>query len=282
MKCTRFLPLLLASMFVLAPDQISSAAQLSESDSQRNRQPTDQRERQDNNRRSRSDQQSRQEGELSAWRFIEDFDENGNGVLEREELPRRMREQLGRLDRNGDNRLTAQELRQHGNRASSRHRAGPSEVIYIWITDADSGHLSLDELQQAYKSLQEIDEDGDGQLSRDELRQRRQELFARWAGTVTDRLDENGDSRISPSEAQDTFLLSMFDRLDANRDGAISERELTQCIASGMHRAGQQETRTGSRQDSQSEDNRQHDERDRQSSPSEDDRQQDDRRERSL
>jgi Ca2+-binding EF-hand superfamily protein len=254
MKYTRSVARLLTSVLVITSLSVPAAAQISDSDSQSTRGQSDQRDWQDTSQRQQTDQHSDQAGELSAWRFIEEFDENGDGVLERSELPRRMRDQIDQIDRNDDGRLTAQELRQHGNRASSdspgRH-ARPLEIVYLWVTDADSGHLSLNDLQQAYKSLQEIDENGDGQLSRDELRQRRQQLLERWAGTVTDRLDQNDDGRINPREAHGTFLLSLFDRLDANHDGQISQRELTQCVASGMHRGGHQEMRTGSRDNSQ-------------------------------
>jgi Ca2+-binding EF-hand superfamily protein len=250
MKYRSILPAVLTGTFLFAVAQFSSAAQVSDVDLQRNRRQGDQRDQHGTSQRQELDHQP-STNELSARHFIEDFDEHGDGALTRDELPRRIRDQVRRLDRNGDGRLTAEELRHHGNRAAARRRAGPDEVVYIWVTDADSGHLSLNDLQQAYASLQEIDDNGNGDISREELGQRRQELFVRWAGRVTERLDDSGDGRISSREAQDTFLETHFDRLDNNRDGAISQRELSQCIASGMHRSGQ-EMRTGSREESQS------------------------------
>ncbi len=99
-------------------------------------------------------------------RFIDDFDENGDGELEKSELPPRMRAQFASLDRDGNKQISRRELSQHGRTARQRGPVAPLEFVYIWVTDADQGHLSLHELQRAYDTLQKIDKDGNGELAR--------------------------------------------------------------------------------------------------------------------
>jgi Ca2+-binding EF-hand superfamily protein len=199
-----------------------------------------------------------------AQHFIDDFDENDDGQLQRKELPPRMRDRFSSLDRDGDNRLSRQELFRHGQAArSQRNPVAPLEFVYIWVTDADQGHLSLNELQRAYDTLQKIDQDGNGELARSELQACREANLSKWARMVTTRLDENDDDTISEQEAQGTFLTGRFDELDTNGDSRIDKQELKQCAcpdaqSESAKRNDDQSQRTGRRQESDSD----HDDRD--------------------
>ncbi|REK10455.1 MAG: hypothetical protein DWQ37_16350 [Planctomycetota bacterium] len=197
--------------------------------------------------RSPADQQSDSSG-LQADQFIQDFDDDGDGALARRELPPRMRSEFDRLNRNDDDKLTKRELQQHGRRAERRRPMQPIEFIYVWVSDADLGHLSLNEVQRAYDTLQKIDKNGDGELTRSEVKTCRKANLAKWARMVTKRLDDNDDNQVSEQEAQGTFLTSRFDDIDDNGDGSISRKELQQCVMKqhGMS-GGSQNTRTGRR-----------------------------------
>jgi Ca2+-binding EF-hand superfamily protein len=190
--------------------------------------------------------QSQSNEELQAKQFVGDFDDDGNGKLSKQELPPRMRSTFDRLDRDSDGQLTADELRQHGRQAGAR-RAVPLEIVYIWVNDADRGRLSVNELQRAYDTLQKIDQDGNGQLARSELRARQKHFAKKWARTVSDRLDENDNGKISQQEAQGTFLSQRFDRIDKDGDGTVTRQELQQCMTD-LHAGPDQtqEMRTGS------------------------------------
>lgn len=174
----------------------------------------------------------RSDGVRDPQQFIQDHDDDGDGQLDRQELPRRMRDQFERLDRNRDGSLTKEELSQHAGRVSQRQQALPLEVVYIWISDADRGHLSLNELQRAYDTLQKIDGDGNGELSQSELRTRQTQIASRWAKMIADRLDENDDGRVNKSEAEGTFSGTEFTKLDRNGNGGLSVDELQHCILS--------------------------------------------------
>jgi Ca2+-binding EF-hand superfamily protein len=196
--------------------------------------------------------QDRQNAASSNWakQFINDFDDDNDGSLSRNELPRRLRNQFGRLDQNKDDQLTREELRQHTQSSQRRRPVQPIEFVYIWVSDADQGSLSLNELQRAYDTLQKIDKDGDGELARQELQACRQANLDRWARMVTTRLDENNDNQISEDEAQGSFLTGRFDEIDSDGDGKIQRSELQDC-ASQQHdqtASGGRDVRT-SRQD---------------------------------
>ncbi len=206
---------------------------------------------------------------MDAQQLVEDFDDNGDGVLQRNELPPRLAGRFDQLDRDGDDHLTKSELQQRS-RSASRRSAGrptaPIEFIYIWVSDADSGHLSLNELQRAYDTLQKVDKNGNGELARSELQACRKANLAKWARMVARRLDDNDDQKISQQEAQGTFLASSFDRVDDNGDGKVTRQELQQCIAE-KHRgndtgSSSNESLTRSEEDGQNYDDESDDDRD--------------------
>ncbi len=175
----------------------------------------------------------------SAQHMINQYDENEDGVLERSELPRDKRSSFSKLDRDGNGKLTANELKQHAQ--NMKRRVVPVEMIYIWVSDANRGGLSLNDLQDAYDTLQDIDDNGDGQISRDELQQRRQEITSKWARTLLKRLDDNDDGQVSEDEAQGTSLARQFDQIDQNGNNEISRQELRKYLASDQNRNQGQE-----------------------------------------
>lgn len=191
--------------------------------------------------------------------FIRQHDENDDNHLNQREMPRGMLENFHDLDANDDDYLSRSELQRHGRTmfqhlaqqqqqqsSSSRHSQSvvqgvPIEVTYVWIMDTQSGRVQLSDLQSAYDLLQRMDEDNDGHITRSELRERRQQVVARWIDHGFHRLDRNEDDAISRREAEQSMLQERFDRLDANRDGELTRNELRRSAEHASAKWGPQE-----------------------------------------
>jgi Ca2+-binding EF-hand superfamily protein len=162
--------------------------------------------------------------------FIRRHDDNEDGKLSRSELPSRMRSDFDRLDVNNDGSITQDEVAQHA-KLAARARQGsnsstPVEVTYVWMIDADQGTSELDELQSAYDALRKVDKNNDGQISRDELRQRREQVVSQWCDTCFDRLDEDEDGELSADEARNSTFASVFQSADRNSDQSLTKSEI--------------------------------------------------------
>ncbi len=179
----------------------------------------------------------------SADEFIRQHDQDEDNGLSRREMPRGMLEYFHDLDVDGDEHLSRSELQQHGQRmtqwldqqtnssanlpdVAAETRVIPVEVTYIWIMDADSGNVQLNDLQAAYELLRRLDGDSDGKITRDELQDRREQIASRWIDYGFERADSNADGVISREEANNTMLQERFDGLDRNGDEQLSRSEL--------------------------------------------------------
>jgi Ca2+-binding EF-hand superfamily protein len=182
------------------------------------------------------------------------LDANGDGKVERDELPDQVREALGRFfeqaDANRDKSLSLEEF-QKGHEYARRiagvappagngPNAGPGAAVLKALDGNGDGTLSSEELTEATASLKKLDRDGDGQITPRELMAAAgsggrpqpgvggppgmgvEQLLARWKG-----FDKNGDGKLSEDELPPA-LKNRFDRVDANGDGAADEAELRQ------------------------------------------------------
>ncbi len=135
------------------------------------------------------------------------LDTNGDGVVDRAEAAQspRLARHFERLDRDGDGRLTADELRQTRQGKGSRHARGP----------------------QGVDGLARLDTDGDGRISRAELEaaQARREAHRAEHAQRGDR-ERGPRSARSGERPQCPDLLANFDAIDTNRDGVLDRREL--------------------------------------------------------
>ncbi len=100
------------------------------------------------------------------------LDANHDGVIGADEIANASAA-LKTLDKNGDGQLTADEFlpprpAQTGDAASKPHRPPPSPVIKVLDANQD-GVISADEIANASAALLTLDENGDGQLTRDEF-----------------------------------------------------------------------------------------------------------------
>lgn len=176
--------------------------------------------------------------------FIKRQDDNEDGKLSRQELPPRMRSGLERIDRDDDGYLSKSELRQHARRAASAK--SPVIVTYVWVLDANQGRVKLQDLQQAYSELQEVDQNEDGQISPEELEARHQKVASRWLDKCFQHHDENDDDQITRREAEGTHLANRFDKIDRNDDDKLTRGELRQSFNSPSESSPEQGERESS------------------------------------
>jgi Ca2+-binding EF-hand superfamily protein len=200
----------------------------------------------------------------SARDFVHQYDEDDDGYLSRRELPLSMREHFHDLDRDGDDYLSRSELERHSARLLSAVRqhamqssgnsgrifqVAPVDVTYEWVVDADSGQVNLEDLQNAYEVLRQIDQNGDGRITRSELRDRREQIVSTWIDHSFEQFDEDGDGAITQQEANQTLLQERFDRLDRNGDAELTRGELRRSVETASEHWGPQDQGTQVSQD---------------------------------
>jgi Ca2+-binding EF-hand superfamily protein len=108
---------------------------------------------------------------LDPAQMLKRFDANGDGVLERAELPEAMKERFAQMDANKDGKLDREELAKMAQRfGAPAPPEGAGGDMLFRLLDADGdGKLSKEELQNAAKALERFDRDKDGMLNREEL-----------------------------------------------------------------------------------------------------------------
>jgi Ca2+-binding EF-hand superfamily protein len=111
-------------------------------------------------------------------------------------------------------------------------RRGGMPMMNFDAIDADKDGKITEEEFDAFRAAEftKADTNSDGQISADELAAKQiAEMTARAAemsAKMIERMDENGDSLLSPEEiANGPRPASMFERADADGDGAISKEE---------------------------------------------------------
>ncbi len=139
-------------------------------------------------------------------RMLRHLDTDGSGTLSREEVVSPEAGRFARADADGDGRLTREELLAAAQaRAAARLEAQVDRMLAHLDAD-DSGDLSEQELSREGRRaamFDAADTDGDGELSREEMRAARKELraahrehrsdrWARWAHRMHGEHAEHG------------------------------------------------------------------------------------------
>jgi Ca2+-binding EF-hand superfamily protein len=194
-------------------------------------------------------------GNISPKEIFGRLDKDGNGKIEKDEIPERMKENLGRVDGNSDGAVDLAEFEKVAQFFGGRRPEGAPEgrpgqggpvpggpVLRALDADGD-GEISASEIADAAKALAKLDKNSDGKLTRDEIgpppgmrpdrpgeatpatRPGAGGAFAEQFLARLKEADKNGDKKISKDEAPDR-LKENFDRIDSNSDGQLDESEL--------------------------------------------------------
>lgn len=100
------------------------------------------------------------------------LDANGDGVLDRSEVPPRMKERFEQIDEDGDGKLTRDELAKAAPRGAGARRPDRNAPAnpFLRLLDADGdGELFSQEIAEAPRALSTLDKNGDGNVDRQEL-----------------------------------------------------------------------------------------------------------------
>lgn len=160
---------------------------------------------------------------FDADRFLERFDKNKDGFIQREELPERLRYGFEQVDTNKDGKLSREEL-EKGFVYLQRQRR-PADLVQVLVEMSDADENSREELQYIYDHLRKIDKNNDGKFDADELKAAREKIVSDRVDEIFQDLDENKDGKISKDEARGR-LKENFDKIDLNHDGFVDREEL--------------------------------------------------------
>lgn len=155
--------------------------------------------------------------------FFKDFDKNGDGVLQRDELPPAYQAAFARIDTNKDGKITREELIEGIGFLHPRRR--PSDLVYMLIEMSDFDADSHREVQRAYEVLRSLDKNKDGKIDESEIKEGRERIVANRVKFLFDQLDANKDGKISREEAKGR-IRENFNEIDRNHDGFIEREEL--------------------------------------------------------
>lgn len=160
---------------------------------------------------------------FDAGEFIKEYDQNKDGYLAKDELPRRFRHHFDKLDTNKDGKLSKEELEKGV--AFLQPSRKPSDFVFVLVEMSDCDACCAEELQVVYDFLRKIDRNNDGKIAAEELKGAREELVDKRISAIFDELDTNKDKKISRDEARG-MVKRHFDELDTDKDGFISRDEL--------------------------------------------------------
>jgi Ca2+-binding EF-hand superfamily protein len=162
-------------------------------------------------------------GPFDAARFIDEYDRNKDGFIQREELPPRLRHAFDQIDTNKDGKLSREEL--EAGAAFLQPKRRPSDIVNVLIGTSESDDDSAPELQAMYDVLRKVDKNGDGKIDADELKEYREKMIEERVDNLIKELDTNKDGKISRDEAWGRVKRD-FDKIDLNKDGFLDREEL--------------------------------------------------------
>lgn len=193
--------------------------------------------------------------EINPEELFRRADRNRDEKVTLDEFPEERREALRprfeRADRDGDGALSMTEFGELARAFARDARTQPGrppqtqpaqtdqgatadgEQLFFAIDANGDGALSADEIAAAAEAIKKLDFDGDGTVTREELRPRPAAAGAPGRGLLRRfaEADRDGDGKLSREEAPEQ-LQEAFDRIDADGDGLIDRRDVRQFLAS--------------------------------------------------
>jgi Ca2+-binding EF-hand superfamily protein len=114
-------------------------------------------------------------------------------------------------------------------------RADRRAEAFAQLDTNSDGSVSADEFAAGANRFARADADRNGLLSAEEIAAAGQERAARRAAQMIERLDANGDGALSQDEIKSRRdPARMFERLDANDDGSVSAEEFAEARMGGQ------------------------------------------------
>ncbi|MBI1904122.1 MAG: hypothetical protein HYS13_23755 [Planctomycetia bacterium] len=164
------------------------------------------------------------------------LDANGDGKVTKEEAERQpfAARLFERADADKDGVVTKEEFQKAAPPAVIAPPGGPApEGALFRALDANGdGKIGADELEAAAANLKKLDRNGDGTITREEVAPRGRPgapldpaALRAQAERRLKEADKNGDGKISKEEAPEQ-LQGIFDRIDGNKDGFIDLEEM--------------------------------------------------------
>eukprot|EP00486_Rosalina_sp_Unknown_P007537 CAMPEP_0201577206 /NCGR_PEP_ID=MMETSP0190_2-20130828/23462_1 /ASSEMBLY_ACC=CAM_ASM_000263 /TAXON_ID=37353 /ORGANISM="Rosalina sp." /LENGTH=573 /DNA_ID=CAMNT_0048008981 /DNA_START=1320 /DNA_END=3041 /DNA_ORIENTATION=- len=190
-----------------------------------------------------------------------DMDKNGDGKLSATELAKACnitREQarfiIKKYDKNGDGSINAQEFVDLKAKIFKKQRSRIEDHIneYTTMQDLDGngdGTLSADELakacnitkKQATNIIRQYDENGDGEIDEQEFERMKEKILTEQIKRTFVNLDKNGDKKISAQELAKACDISLKEAkefimlYDHNGDGFLNEEEFLKIKEELLH-----------------------------------------------
>lgn len=156
------------------------------------------------------------------------LDKNGDGKITKDEAPARMQERFDAVDANKDGALDPQELQA----ARGKHGAQSGAERIKRLDKNGDGKIAKDEAPAPMqKHFDAIDTNKDGYADAEELKAARDKRMHKGGPGQGPRagmlgpVDADGDGKVSQAEFTSTAQ-SWFKRMDANNDGAVTKEEL--------------------------------------------------------
>jgi Ca2+-binding EF-hand superfamily protein len=170
---------------------------------------------------------------------LKDADKNGDGKLSKEEAPGPLKEHFDKVDANKDGFADAGELRKA---IQVVMRQAILKNLGEQLKKADKngdGKLSLDEVPEQFRpAFDRIDTNSDGFVDKKEVGQALAKIGEAVLTTVQKfkEADKNGDGKLSKQEAPEP-LKANFDKVDANQDGFVDGQEVMRALGEVIKRA---------------------------------------------
>jgi Ca2+-binding EF-hand superfamily protein len=169
--------------------------------------------------------------ERRAEGLVQHLDTAGTGYVTQDEFVTAAKTRFAKLDRNGDGKLTPDELGPpRSGKAPAAKQAGFGARRFDKLDTNHDGVVTLDEyVAAAVAKFRELDVHGNGRVTADEIASSptARERAARVSERIVKRLDANGDGLVSREE----FLAAAkqrFAHIDKNNDGFITADEIGQ------------------------------------------------------